>query len=99
VSASNCQACPPRLTELASWANGREPSSASCGVGRLCCSAQQADFVEGHPQVGVDALLGGAEVAPRIELMAGDRFRFMGHRAMRTTEPATARISKHNSRT
>ncbi|MNC51574.1 hypothetical protein D3C75_1008710 [compost metagenome] len=33
---------------------------------------QQLDFVEGHPQVGVQALLGGGEVATGVDLVAGD---------------------------
>ncbi len=33
---------------------------------------QQLDFVEGHPQVGVQALFGGGEVAPGVDLVAGD---------------------------
>ncbi|MNH03460.1 hypothetical protein D3C79_627240 [compost metagenome] len=34
--------------------------------------AQELDLVEGYPQVGVQALLGGGEVAAGVDLVAGD---------------------------
>jgi len=41
--------------------------------------AQQADFVQRHAQVGIDALFGRGEVAARVQLIAGHRLRLMGH--------------------
>ncbi len=40
---------------------------------RLLFLLQQADLVEGDPQVGVDALFARCQVAARIELMGRDR--------------------------
>ncbi len=47
------------------------------GDRRLLLAGQQADFVEGHAQVGVNALFRRAQVASCVQLMAGDAVRFL----------------------
>ncbi|MNZ97905.1 hypothetical protein D3C78_1171700 [compost metagenome] len=51
------------------------------GLGRrqgLLFLAQQMNLVQRHPQIGVDALLGSAEVAAGIQLVAVDAAHLMG---------------------
>ncbi len=74
LASSNCQAWPPRLTELSILGERREAFHRRGSVSaRVCCSWREADRIRpALPQIGVDALLGRAEVADGIQLIRCD---------------------------